>query len=140
MAFPKISKHTRPAFEAALPHDPRVVVRSMFGGMAAMVHGHMFAGLWADTAVIRVGEADRAAVLAMDGGAEFDPMGRGKPMANMVLLPPSEMDDDEALRGWFRKALEHTASLPPKAAKKTSAKKTPAKKTPAKKPAARAGR
>ena len=35
-----------PLFVAALPKDPRVETMKMFGGLAAKVNGHIFAGLF----------------------------------------------------------------------------------------------
>ena len=137
MAWQKISKENHPVFLAALPEDPRIETLKMFGGVCAMVNGHMSAGLWADTAVVRLSEKERAKVLAMDGGGEFDPMGRGKPMADMVLLPKAEFERPAKLRGWLKKAVEHTATLPPKAKKKPAAKKKTAKKKTAKKKTAK---
>lgn len=130
MAWQKIPKENHPVFLAALPDDPRVQTLKMFGGVCAMVNGHMSAGLWADTAVVRVSERERARVLAMDGGAEFDPMGRGKSMADMVLLPEEEFAQPARLSAWLREAVEHTATLPPKAKKKKRKTKTAAKKAP----------
>ena len=40
----------------------------------------------------------------------IDPMGNGRVMHDTVLLPEAVMEDPEALRGWLRKAFEHTVS------------------------------
>ena len=127
MAWKKIPKEHHPVFEAALPDSRKVKSIKMFGGLCATVNGHMFAGLWADTVAVRLSEKDRKKVLAMDGGAHFDPMGRGKPMAEMVLLPDKVMTQKARLKTWMNKAFEYTSALPPK--KKKAAKKIKKKKT-----------
>ena len=142
MAWQKIPRENHPVFYAALPEDPQVETVKMFGGLAGLVNGHMFSGLWADTVVVRLSEKDRDKVLSMPGGSEFDPMGRGRPMKEMVLLPKEVLAKKAELRRWLKKALTYTAVLPPKVkkaakkkptAKTATAKKAPAKKAPAKK-------
>jgi TfoX/Sxy family transcriptional regulator of competence genes len=151
MAWTKIPKENKPLFYAALPDDPRVEPKEMFGGVAGTVNGHMFGGLWAESVMVRLSPEGQAEVLAM-GGEPFDPMGRGA-SKDMVVLPATVMRDREGLRAWLRKAMEVTAALPPKAkkgtmrarkaaateasAKKAAAKKTSAKPAAAKKAAAR---
>ena len=87
-------------------------------------------------------EGDRAQVLATDGGEVFDPMGKGHPMKEMVLLPPATLEDPAQLTAWLARAIDFTDTLPPKPKKKAPAKKkaaakkkAPAKKAPAKKKA-----
>jgi TfoX/Sxy family transcriptional regulator of competence genes len=133
MAWTKIPKEHKPLFYSVLPDDPRVEAKEMFGGVAAMVNGHMFGGLWAESMMVRLSPADQAEVLTM-GGEPFDPMGRGI-MKDTVVLPAEVMKDREGLRQWLRKALEVTAALPPKAKKGEGAKKAAPKKA-AKKTAA----
>ena len=58
MAWEKIPKEHHPIFEAALPRDPRVSTIKIFGGVAAKVNGHMAAGLWADSVMVRLSPAD----------------------------------------------------------------------------------
>ena len=47
MAWVKVPPENHPIFHAALPKDPRVSTLNMFGGVAAMVNGNIFAGLFA---------------------------------------------------------------------------------------------
>jgi TfoX/Sxy family transcriptional regulator of competence genes len=131
MAWVKIPKENHPTFHACLPRDPRITTIKMFGGVAAKVDGQMFAGLFGRGAIVKMSPADQKIALALDGAELFDPMGNGRVMHHTVLLPESVMDEPEELRKWFRKALEHTVTLPPK--KKAAMKKAPAmKKKPAK--------
>ncbi len=126
-AWQKIPKEHHPLFLYALADDERAQTVRMFGGIAAMVNGHMAAGLWADTVVLRLDEAGQAAVLAMDGGREFDPMGKGKPMKDMVLLPPRMLGRRAELRRWIERAIVHCATLRPKVKKKAPARSRAAK-------------
>src|SRR5204862_7856598 len=108
----KIPKENHPLIQECLPRDPRVSTVNMFGGVAAKVNGQMFAGLFARGAVVKVSAADQQVALALDGAEMFDPMGNGRIMRDTVFLPESVIDDRDELRGWLRKALEYTATLP----------------------------
>jgi len=140
MAWVKVPPEHRPAFEAALPRDPRVATMQMFGGIAASINGNMFGGLFGRSAIVRLYGADHAEALALEGAAPFDPMGNGRGSKDTVMLPEDVFHDDEALRAWLRRACDGAAKLPPKK-KKTAkpAKAKPAKAKPAKaKPATKA--
>lgn len=132
MAWIKIPKEHHPIFLELLPDDPRIETKAMFGGLASMVNGHMMGGLFAHSMIVRVGEADYAAAVAL-GAEPFDPMGKGAVMSQTLLLPEPEFRDRKKARAWLAKALAHALTLPPKAKAgptKTPAKKAPAKKTP----------
>ena len=145
MATVKVPAQNQPLFFAALPNDARVETIQMFGGVAAKVNGHVFAGLFGRSAMVLLPEPDRSASLKLEGAAFFDPMGNGRVRSEKVMLPESVMGDAAALRRWLARAFEVAARLPPKtataskaaprtaSAKKTVAKKTVAKKTVAKK-------
>ena len=138
MAWVKIPKENHPIFLAALPKDKRVRTLQMFGAVAATVNGNMFGGLFARSAIVKLGEADYDEAMALDGAEQFDPMGTGRIMSNTVLLPESVMDERNELRAWLQRAFDYTATLPAKkkkAAKATAAKK-PKTKTTAKVPRA----
>jgi TfoX/Sxy family transcriptional regulator of competence genes len=144
MAWVKIPKDNHPLFMAALPDDPAIDVKHMFGGIAAMRNGHMMAGLWADSAIVKLGAPDHAALEAV-GGVPFDPMSNGRVMADTLVLPTPEFRDRARLAGWIRKASSYVATLPEKkkakkaapekAAAKAAPKKAPPKKAAPKKPA-----
>ena len=149
MPWVKVPPEHHPIFLAALPKDPRVETKLMFGGIAAKVNGHIFAGLFGRSTMLLLSEADRAAALALEGAAPFDPMGDGRARSEKVMLPEAMMDEPEELRGWIARAFSAAAALPKKAAKpaapakkvatgKAAPAKTPAvgKAAPAKKPAA----
>jgi hypothetical protein len=89
----------------------------MFGGVAAKVNGHIFAGLFGRSTLVWLPEADRAAALALEGAEPFDPMGNGRVHSDKVMLPEAMMEDASELRRWVAIAFEGAAALPPKAAK-----------------------
>jgi TfoX/Sxy family transcriptional regulator of competence genes len=128
MAWVKVPPENHPLFHAALPKDPRVETMKMFGGVAAKVNGHIFAGLFGRSTMLLLPEPARAEALALDGAAPFDPMGDGRARSEKVMLPERMMRDPAALRGWIARAFKAAAKLPPKAAKPATKKKAPAKK------------
>jgi TfoX/Sxy family transcriptional regulator of competence genes len=131
MAWIKVPPEHHPLFLAALPDDPRVETLRMFGGLAARVKGHIFAGLFGRSTMIWLPEGERAEALALEGAEPFDPMGNGR-RSDKVMLPESFMDDADELRRWIGRAFEATLALPPKAnrAKKTSRPAAAKKKAP----------
>ena len=131
MAWTRIPPEHHPLFLAALPDDARVESFRMFGGIAARVKGHIFAGLFGRSTMIWLPEAERAEALALEGAAYFDPMGDGR-RSDKVMLPESLMDEADELRRWIARAFEAASALPPKARSKPRrrpvAKKKPARK------------
>ncbi len=137
MAWVKVPAEHHPLFYAALPKDKRVETMKMFGGVAAKVNGHIFAGLFARSTMLWLSDDDRAAALALEGAAPFDPMGDGR-KSDKVMLPEAMMDDADELASWIARAFKFAAAQPPKAAKakpaakaKAAAKAKPASKKPA---------
>lgn len=117
MAWVKVPPEHHPIFQAALPKDPRVEIQKMFGGVAAKVNGHIFAGLFGRSTMVWLPEPDRAAALALEGAAFFDPMGDGRARSEKVMLPESMMANPAELRGWIARAFKGTAALPAKPTK-----------------------
>jgi hypothetical protein len=126
MAWVRVPPENHPIFHAALPKDPRVETLKMFGGVAAKVNGHLFAGLFGRSTMLLLPEPDRAAALALEGASLFDPMGDGRARSDKVMLPERIMADPAELRRWVAKAFAAAAMLPKKGAKKAA--KPPAKK------------
>ena len=109
----------------------------MFGGIAAKVNGHIFAGLFGRSVMIGLPEAERAEALALEGAGLFDPMGDGRARSDKIMLPESMMEEPAELRRWLARAFKGAAQLPPKVKparrgsppkSKTRAAKPPAKK------------
>jgi hypothetical protein len=88
------------------------------------VNGHIFAGLFGRSVMIWLPEAERAAALALEGAAPFDPMGDGRARSDKVMLPESLMADPAGLRRWIARAFKGASAMPPKAAKPLRADKS----------------
>ncbi len=125
MAWVKVPAEHHPLFRAALPSDPRVSTMPLFGGVVARVNGHIFAGLFGRSVMLAVPEPLRAQVLALDGGAPFDPKGDGKSRGQKVMLPEDIMDDAPELKAWIARAFTAALALPRKPAKKQPAASKP---------------
>ncbi len=101
-------------FRDALAGLP-VVEKTMFGGLAFLLHGHMVCGVHKGGAMVRVGKAGHQAALALPGVAPM--MFTGKPMVAMVDVSDDTVADD-GLRGQLLAlALATVQALPPKVAK-----------------------
>ena len=84
----------------------------MFGYPAAFVNGNMATGLHQADWMVRLGEPERAALVAK-GGHPFEPM-PGRPMREYVVLPKAVLGERRALAQWVKRGVDYTASLPPK--------------------------
>ncbi len=122
MAWVKIPKEHHDLVRAALPRDPRISTINMFGGLVAMVKGHMFGGTFGRSAIARLAADDLAEAMQLDGTELFDPMGRGVVMRDVVLLSASVMEEPDELQLWMRRAFDYSVTLPVK--KKKAMKKT----------------
>lgn len=110
-------------FEAVIVREERAELRRMFGYPAAFVNGNMATGLHQEDWMVRLGEADRAKLLAA-GGRPFEPM-PGRPMREYVVLPEAVVADSRALARWVRRGVEYAAALPRKGAPKAKANAKP---------------
>ncbi|HYQ14338.1 MAG TPA: TfoX/Sxy family protein [Polyangiaceae bacterium] len=131
MAAAKTPLEHRPVFLDALPKDSRIETLSMFGGVAAKVNGNMFAGVFGQSAVIWLPEAERAKALAEGGASPFDPMGDGR-RSDKIMLPPALMKKPAELRKWLSRAFKAALELPTKTTAKAAKKTQPRKKSAAK--------
>ncbi len=103
-------------FEKAIQSFPETEPRNVFGYPAAVVNGHMFAGLHQEDMILRQGEVDRAQLLKRPGAKLFEPM-PGRPMREYVVVPSPILKSATQLNNWLEKALTYTRSLPPKVPK-----------------------
>ena len=108
-------------FDDAMKDFPMATQRKMFGYPAAFVNGNMFAGLFQDAMFLRLSDEDRAAFRSEYGARLFEPM-PGRPMRGYVLVPRFVLKSPKQLNAWLRKAMEFTASLPPKASRSKAKK------------------
>jgi TfoX/Sxy family transcriptional regulator of competence genes len=111
----KASAETVERFHEAVAGIEGVEVRKMFGYPAAFVGGNMAAGVFGDTLLARLPEADRAERLA-EGWSPFEPM-PGRPMREYVALPEAVAADPLETRHVMERAAEYVRTLPPKAPK-----------------------
>jgi hypothetical protein len=88
-------------FEALAPGDRR----KMFGYPCSFERGQLFCGLFADGLFVRLGDAERAELLAAPGARRFEPM-PGRPMREYVVLPAGMLEDEAAVERWMRRAQE----------------------------------
>lgn len=114
MAWVKIPREHHALFYERLPADRRIQTLQMFGAAAAKVNGHLFGSLFARSFMVKLGDADRAEALALDGAEPFDPMGDGRVMSSGVLMPESLMDEPDEMRAWLRRAFDYALTLPVK--------------------------
>ena len=121
MAWQKPPDALVESFHQALPDDPAIARRNMFGYPSAFVGGHMACGLFQASIFVRLSAADRAQLLAVPGAHVFAPM-PGRPMQEYVVLPPAIVADETALHSWLARAVSYGTSLPPKEAKPKTAR------------------
>jgi TfoX/Sxy family transcriptional regulator of competence genes len=93
--------------------EAAVEFKPMFGGPCYWCGGNMFAAVHQESIIVRLGEQDRAALLAEPGAHLFEPM-EGRPMREYVVFPEAMLADRDALSAWLGKGLAYAASLPPK--------------------------
>jgi len=101
------------AFDAAVASLRGVERRTMFGYPAIFLRGNMVAGLVRDRMILRLGDKDRAAFLALRGARPFIAM-RGRVMKQWAVVPPAMLRSRTTLRRWLARALVHGRALPPK--------------------------
>lgn len=112
MEIPKASGADKESFRSVLPDDPEIEIKPMFGNLGAFVHGNMFAGLFGPDVGVRLGDAGREELAAVDGSGPFGPAGR--PMGGYLSLPPAWRTTPDVAAGWVGQAHVYVAGLPPK--------------------------
>lgn len=116
MGMPRATEHAIAFYHAILPGDADVSTQKMFGNLAGFANGHMFTGVFGDSVFVRLGETDRATLLAEEGAVQFEPM-EGKPMREYVVLPAAWADSTSDALPWVQKALAFVRAMPPKVPK-----------------------
>ena len=101
----------------ALKGTHQIVERKMFGGLAYLSNGKMFAGILKQDLVVRVGPENQNAALKR---AHTRPMDfTGRPMKGYVYVSPEGIKTPAQLSKWLTKGLDFTESLPPAKGKAT---------------------
>ncbi len=109
------------AYTAALPADPRVEGKQMFGLPCAFVNRQMFFGTFGDSVVARVGPARVAALAGQPGIHVFTPMPE-RPWRDYVQVDSDALP--EVVQALAAEALAWAAKLPPKGKKPKAAKRS----------------
>ena len=121
MTWHKASEHIQETFLAALPKDPSVQRKKMFGYPSAFVGGNMFAGVFQENILVRLPAERRQTLIASGGGAQFEPM-PGRPMREYVVLPASVVEEGQTLAAIVAEAFAFGASMPAKETKRAKKK------------------
>jgi TfoX/Sxy family transcriptional regulator of competence genes len=87
----------------------------MFGGLAFLLRGHMFAGIVGSELMVRIGDEAAQQALELDHVREMDFTGR--PMKNMIFVQPAGLHG-QALERWITAAADYARTLPPKQPKR----------------------
>ena len=114
--FPKPSPDLVALFEEALPDDPVIVRKKVFGSPSAVVNGNMFAGVRGTRLLLRLPPAEMEQLLALPGVERFEPL-PGMAMQNFALLPEALHADPDAVRDWLARAFAGALALPEKKTK-----------------------
>ena len=96
----------------SIGREPGITEKKMFGGVAFLRHGHMFAGVSDAALMARVGKDLYQDSLARENVRVMD--FTGKPLAGYVYIDEPGIATDEALRFWIRRCIDFVATLPPK--------------------------
>jgi TfoX/Sxy family transcriptional regulator of competence genes len=110
MKMPRPSEDAKAAFARAVPDEPAVTIKPMFGQMSAFVNGNMFCGIFGEDFFVRLPE-DEIAKVKKQGGRDFEPMA-GHKMSGYVMVPGDwRKKPPTAL---IKRALEETRKMPAK--------------------------
>ena len=108
------------AYDEAVAERVRKVLRrrkditekKMFGGLSFLLSGNMCCGVVDKDLCLRLGNEGAAEALKGRHTREMDLT--GKPLRSMVFVRPAGFKTDDALKGWVKRAISFTKSLPPK--------------------------
>ncbi|MBA2380518.1 MAG: TfoX/Sxy family protein [Chloroflexi bacterium] len=111
-SFSKSPPELAERFASVLDSYPQATRRKMFGYPAAFVGGNMATGLFRDRWVVRLPD-DQVEAAKASGAESFEPA-PGRRMKAFVLIPATDVEDDERIRGWVERGLAHAGSMPTK--------------------------
>lgn len=111
------------AYDEALAHRIRkalydrhgVTEKRMFGGIAFLLHGHMFVGIVDSALMARVGPTEYKRALSMKHVREMD--FTGKPLRGYVFVDPKAVTTARRLKSWVHKCASFADTLPRKRTK-----------------------
>jgi TfoX/Sxy family transcriptional regulator of competence genes len=94
---------------ATLKGQRALVEKKMFGGLAYLSNGKMFAGVLKDELVVRVGPETHAAALRQPHTRPMDFTGR--PIKGYVFVGPGGLKTAPQLREWLTRGLDCVRQL-----------------------------
>ena len=109
--------------EAAAPLEIELRFKSMFGGIGAYAHGTMCMSLSDVGLALKLGEADRAALLALKGAKPLQYEPDAPVSKTYVVVPDKMLGDPKTLRGWIEKSAAFVKGGKAKAKPKTKARR-----------------
>ena len=109
MAWRKSSPQLVALFDSAVPRDPRVARRQMFGYPAAFANGKLYASLYQESFILKLAAEDRELLQSTQGALPFEPM-PGRRMKEYVVLPRAVLADRAALDMWLSRSLAYVAA------------------------------
>jgi TfoX/Sxy family transcriptional regulator of competence genes len=113
MDMPKASEQDKQFFLSVVPDRPGVEIKPMFGNLGAFVNGNIFAGLFGSSVGVKLDEASRAQLEAVDGTGPFGPPDR--PIGrSYISLPETWRSTPELAAHWVEVACTQISALPPK--------------------------
>lgn len=93
-------------------HRKGISEKKMFGGIAFLLDGHMFAGVSDDSLMARVGRDSWESALGKEHVREMD--FTGKSLRGYVFVDPKGLEDDAALESWLDQCAAFAMTLPSK--------------------------
>jgi hypothetical protein len=107
--------------------DPRIVERTMFGGLTFLFNGHILFGCRKDGfALLSVGKDNQEIALARPGATPMEH--RGSVMRGFIFVDPDALAEDDDLQSWVFFARDAVGKLPPAPPKPEKKPKAPAKR------------
>ncbi len=86
--------------------------KKMFGGVCHLLNGNMFCGVYKDSLILRLGEANSKKAMLLPSVRPFDIT--GKPMKGWVMVESQGFETDDALKEWLNQARHFAGTLPAK--------------------------
>jgi len=117
LKMPKADRDTESFFRSLLPANEKIVVKPMFGHIAAFVNGNMFAGTFGTQVFVRLSDDEGALLMKEKEATKFSPM-EGRPMKGYVVFPPAWLNEEVRARAWVVKSLSFVAAMPAKRKKR----------------------
>jgi TfoX/Sxy family transcriptional regulator of competence genes len=97
----ELQKHV----EAAAPPDLELRFRPMFGGISVYAFGKVCMSLSDVGLALKLGEADRTQLLALQGAKPLQYEPGAPPSKTYVVVPDSLLTDRDGLRRWIERSV-----------------------------------